>query len=54
MAKHGYPHEACIASADAPFGAGPGCKKVGFLVPQRPRKAGATSGCVGPACKPHF
>ena len=54
MAKHGYPHEPCIATADHPFGTGPGCKKVGFLVPQRPRRAGATSGCVGPACKPHF
>ena len=54
MAKHGYPHEPCIADAAHPFGTGPGCKKVGFLVPQRPRRAGATSGCIGPACRPHF
>jgi len=54
MAKHGYPHEPCIASAEHPFGHGPGCKKVGFLVPRRPRRRGATSGCIGPACKPHF
>ena len=54
MQKHGYPHEPCIASEEHPFGDGPGCKKVGFLVPQRKRKIGATSGCVGPACKPHF
>lgn len=54
MAKHGYPHESCIADDTHPFGTGPGCKKVGFLVPHRPRRAGATSGCSGPACKPHF
>ena len=54
MKRHGYPYEPCVASAEHPFGSGPGCKKVGFLVPQRPRRAGATSGCVGPACKPHF
>jgi hypothetical protein len=53
MRKYGYPHEACIASAEHPYGKGPGCKKVGFLVPQRPRKVGATSGCVGPSCRAH-
>ena len=54
MAKYGYPHESCIADADHPFGGGPGCKKVGFLVPKRPRRKGATSGCNGPACRPYF
>ncbi len=54
MRKHGYPHEPCIATAQTPFGDGPGCKKVGFLVPKRPRQKGATSGCIGPACKPWF
>ena len=51
MAKHGYPHEPCVASEEHPFGQGSGCKKMGFLVPQRPRKASATSGCGGQACK---
>jgi asparagine synthetase B (glutamine-hydrolysing) len=54
MRKYGYPHEPCEASSEHPFGHGPGCKKVGFLVPARPRKVGAKSGCIGPACKPWF
>ena len=54
LRKYGYPFEPCIASDAHPFGDGPGCKKVGFLGPARPRKVGATSGCIGPACKPHF
>lgn len=54
MRKYNYPHEPCIASDAHPYGHGPGCKKVGFLVPQRPRRVGATSGCIGPACRPHF
>jgi len=51
MAKYRYPHEPCIASADHPFGQGTGCKKVGFLVPQRPRSARSTAGCMGPSCQ---
>ena len=54
MKKHGYPVEPCVVTPAHPFGEGAGCKKVGFLVPSRPRKVGATSGCIGPACKPWF
>lgn len=54
MKKYGYPVEPCVATPAHPFGEGAGCKKVGFLVPSRPRKVGATSGCIGPACKPWF
>jgi len=54
MQKYGYPYEPCIATDAHPFGEGPGCKKLGFLVPKRPRHAGTTSGCSGPACRPHF
>ena len=54
MRKYNYPVEPCVATPASPFGEGAGCKKVGFLVPSRPRKVGARSGCIGPACKPWF
>ena len=37
MQRHGYPHEPCIASRAQPWGAGPGCKKLGFVVPRTGR-----------------
>ena len=37
MRRHGYPYEPCVASADKPFGAGPGCKKLGFVIPRNGR-----------------
>ena len=38
MRRHGYPHDACVASSEHPFGSGPGCKKLGFVVPRQGRK----------------
>ena len=38
MRKHGYPHDTCVASASHPFGFGPGCKKLGFVIPRQGRK----------------
>ena len=38
MRRHGYPHEPCVASAEHPFGHGPGCKKLGFVLPRGGRK----------------
>ena len=37
MRRHGYPYEPCVASAEKPFGAGPGCKKLGFVIPRNGR-----------------
>ena len=38
MRRHGYPHDKCVASIENPFGSGPGCKKLGFVVPRQGRK----------------
>merc|ERR1711988_1441319 len=35
MRRHGYPYEPCVASPTHPFGSGPGCKKLGFVIPRR-------------------